>query len=68
MNKQFIRKAGRYAAVFFITVGLMANAAVRAQEIDMLIKGGGFLLYTQGRSYSSTSKCHAYRFCLCCAY
>lgn len=40
MNKQFIRKAGRYAAVFFITVGLMANAAVRAQEIDMLIKGG----------------------------
>lgn len=40
MNKQFIRKAGRYAAAFFITVGLMANTAVRAQEIDMLIKGG----------------------------
>jgi dihydroorotase len=40
MNKQYIRKAGRYAAAFFITVGLMANAAVRAQEIDMLIKGG----------------------------
>jgi dihydroorotase len=40
MNKQYIRKAGRYVAAFFITVGLMANAAVRAQEIDMLIKGG----------------------------
>ena len=40
MNKQFIIKAGRYAAAFFITVGLMANTAVRAQEIDMLIKGG----------------------------
>ena len=40
MNKQFIRKVGKYAAAFFIAVGLMANAAVRAQEIDMLIKGG----------------------------
>jgi dihydroorotase len=40
MNKQFIRKAGMYAAAFFITVGLMANSAVQAQEIDMLIKGG----------------------------
>lgn len=40
MNKQFIRKAGRYAAAFFIAVGLMANTAVQAQEIDMLIKGG----------------------------
>jgi dihydroorotase len=40
MNKQFIRKAGKYAFAFIIAVGLMANSAVRAQEIDMLIKGG----------------------------
>jgi len=40
MNKQIIRRAGKYAAAFIITVGLMANSAVRAQEIDMLIKGG----------------------------
>jgi dihydroorotase len=40
MNKHFIRKVGAYAAAFFIAVGLMANTAVRAQEIDMLIKGG----------------------------
>lgn len=40
MNKQFIRKAGLYAAALFITLGVFNNSVLQAQEIDMLIKGG----------------------------